>query len=95
MASGNRDDDDDPIADLPADPRDQPEALLQSKARIERFHALLSALPPEQREVFVMREEAGLGIEEIAVATGVNAETVKSRLRYAIAKLRRGLEDLR
>lgn len=92
---GNGDDEDDPLAELPADPRDGPEAQLQSKATIERFHAVLSALPSEQREAFVMREEAGLSIEEIAAATGVNPETAKSRLRYALAKLRRGREDLR
>lgn len=88
-------DDDDPEDALPADPREQPEARLHTKMQIERFQALLASLPPEQREAFVMREEAGLSIEEIAAATGVNAETAKSRLRYAIAKLRRGLEELR
>jgi RNA polymerase sigma-70 factor (ECF subfamily) len=50
-------------------------------------------MPAEQRAAFVMREEAGLSVEEIAAATGVNAETAKSRLRYAVAKLRRGLEE--
>jgi len=85
---------DDPVEALMADPREQPEALLHSKARIERLFALLAALPEEQREAFVMREEGGLSVEEIAVATGVNTETAKSRLRYAIAKLRRGLEEL-
>lgn len=89
------DDDEDPVDALAADPREQPDARLQTKIQIERFQALLSALPPEQREAFVMREEAGLSIEEIAAATGVNAETAKSRLRYAVAKLRRGLEEWR
>ena len=41
-----------------------------------------------------MHEEAGLSVEEIARATGVNAETAKSRLRYAVAKLRRGLLEM-
>jgi RNA polymerase sigma-70 factor (ECF subfamily) len=85
----------DMLASLPADPRDQPDALLQSKVRLERFHAALAALPDVQREAFIMREEGGLSVEEIAAATGVNAETAKSRLRYAIAKLRRGLEGTR
>lgn len=95
VAGENGDGDNDPVDSLPADPREQPDAKLLTKARIERFHELLSDLPPEQREAFVMREEAGLSVEEIAAATGVNAETAKSRLRYAVAKLRRGLEELR
>jgi RNA polymerase sigma-70 factor (ECF subfamily) len=44
-----------------------------------------------QREAFLLREEGGLSVEEIAEVTGVNAETAKSRLRYAVAKLRKGL----
>lgn len=90
-----RGDGEDPVESIPADPREQPDALFQSKTRLERFHALLAALPDVQREAFVMREEGGLSIEELAAATGVNAETAKSRLRYAIAKLRRGLEETR
>jgi RNA polymerase sigma-70 factor (ECF subfamily) len=83
------------VTSIPADPREQPDALLQSKTRLDRFNTLLAALPDAQREAFVMREEGGLSVEEIAAATGVNAETAKSRLRYAIAKLRRGLEEMR
>ncbi|MGR9117324.1 MAG: sigma factor-like helix-turn-helix DNA-binding protein, partial [Gammaproteobacteria bacterium] len=44
-----------------------------------------------QREAFLMREESGMSIEEIAEATGVNPETAKSRLRYAIKKLRQSI----
>ncbi len=52
---------------------------------------LIAQLPPVQREAFLLREEAGLSVEEIAEVTGVSAETAKSRLRYAVAKLRTGL----
>ena len=81
------------LATLSSDPRHEPEMHLESKGRIERFMRLLEGLPDAQREAFVMHEEAGLSVEEIAVATGVNRETAKSRLRYALAKLRRGLEE--
>ena len=54
--------------------------------------ALLDALPPEQREAFVLQQEGGLSIEEIAATTGVARETAKSRLRYAVAKLREGMQ---
>lgn len=54
----------------------------------------LSGLPVEQREVFLMREYHGLGFREIAQVTGVNENTVKSRMRYALEGLRRRLAEL-
>jgi RNA polymerase sigma-70 factor (ECF subfamily) len=52
--------------------------------------ALLS-LPAEQREVFVLREQAGVPFREIAEMAGVNENTVKSRMRYALEGLRKAL----
>jgi len=52
------------------------------------LEAALAALPAEQREVFLLREHAGLSFGEIAEATGVNQNTVKSRMRYALLALR-------
>jgi RNA polymerase sigma-70 factor (ECF subfamily) len=54
----------------------------------------LGELPPEQREAFLLHEEGGLSVGEIAEVTKVGAETAKSRLRYALAKLRQALGDL-
>src|SRR5437879_4550010 len=51
----------------------------------------LLALPPEQREVFLLREQAGVPFKEIAELTGVNENTVKSRMRYALEGLRKAL----
>jgi len=56
-----------------------------------RLEAALAALPAEQREVFLLREHAGLGFAEIAGATGVNENTAKSRMRYALLALRERL----
>ena len=53
--------------------------------------ALLS-LPPDQREVFLLREQAGLQFKEIADLTSANENTVKSRMRYALQGLRKALE---
>jgi RNA polymerase sigma-70 factor (ECF subfamily) len=55
------------------------------------IEAALAALPDEQREVFVMREHAGLAFKEIAAATRTPENTVKSRMRYALEGLRRAL----
>ena len=48
----------------------------------------LRALPPEQREVFVLREYSGIPFKDIAEVTGVPEPTVKSRMRYALEGLR-------
>jgi RNA polymerase sigma-70 factor (ECF subfamily) len=64
-------------------------ALLRPK-----LEAALAALPPEQREVFLLREHAGLRFPEIAEVTGVPENTVKSRMRYALEALRARLEAL-
>lgn len=52
------------------------------------FAKALAELPSEQREAFVLREESGLSLEQIAKVTGVGQETAKSRLRYANQKLK-------
>lgn len=51
----------------------------------------LARLPAEQREVFLMREAEGLKFAEIAQVLGVNENTVKSRMHYAVLALRREL----
>lgn len=53
-----------------------------------RLEAALRDLPEEQRDVFLLFEEADLSLDEIARVTGVNRETAKSRLRYAVNKLK-------
>ncbi len=74
--------------DGPADDAPGPEAEAISAETSRRFRRALSALPVEQCEAFLLHEEAGLSLAEIATVTGANAETVKSRLRYAVKKLR-------
>jgi RNA polymerase sigma-70 factor (ECF subfamily) len=74
---------------------EQPEALLERKALAEELVRRIEALPAAQRETFLLSEEGELTLEEIAAATGVNRETAKSRLRYALNKLRAGLKELR
>lgn len=70
----------------------QPENQLETSNQHELLMNAIAALPHEQKEAFLLREEAGLGIEEIAETTGVTYEAAKSRLRYAVIKLREQLE---
>ena len=53
----------------------------------------LAALPLAQREVFLLHHEGGLGIAQIAAATGSAEEAAKSRLRYAMKKLKEAIGD--
>jgi len=71
------------------DPADQ----AQARQSLERFAAALQALPPLQREAFLLHEEAELSVAEIAAATGTNEDAAKSRLRYAMAKLKAAMND--
>lgn len=59
----------------------------------ERLEAAISELPDDQREVFLMRESADLSFKEIADVIGVSENTVKSRMRYALEKLRASLDE--
>ena len=59
-----------------------------------RLLAALAGLAPEQREAFLLQAEGGLSLEDIATTQGVGRETVKSRLRYALVKLRKELADV-
>ncbi len=72
---------------------DQPEKNLQTQNQYESLLEAIAALPADQKEAFLLREEAGLSVEQIADTCGVNFETAKSRLRYAMKKLRNTLGD--
>ena len=72
---------------------DQPEQRVESQDKMQRLLAAIADLPREQKDVFLLREQAGLGLAEIADITGASFETAKSRLRYALQRLRRVLEE--
>ena len=70
-----------------------PETQLSEFEQRRRLQLAMEQLPDEQREVLQLRLEQELSLEEIAEITGVGRETVKSRLRYAMDKLRAGLTE--
>jgi RNA polymerase sigma-70 factor, ECF subfamily len=72
---------------------DCPEALVEKSLARHRLDIALQSLPYEQRDVFLLHEEAGLSLDEIAAITDCKRETAKSRLRYAIRKLRAALAE--
>ncbi|MEX0916286.1 MAG: sigma-70 family RNA polymerase sigma factor [Wenzhouxiangellaceae bacterium] len=84
--------DGDGLANLPGDARHTPDAAMERDQQAGQLRAALMQLPREQREAFLLQQEAGLSLADIAERGGVGRETVKSRLRYAVGKLRGILE---
>ena len=70
-----------------ADP-EHPGSVAEQDEQRQRLQQALDELPDEQREAVLLRLQQELSLEEIGRITGVGRETVKSRLRYALDKLR-------
>jgi RNA polymerase sigma-70 factor (ECF subfamily) len=79
--------------DCQPNPGDLPEISAERSLARERLQIALLDLPDEQRDVFLLHEEAGLNLDEISAVTGSNRETSKSRLRYAMNKLRVAIDE--
>jgi RNA polymerase sigma-70 factor (ECF subfamily) len=58
-----------------------------------KMRQAITSLSEEQREVFLMREFLDMPFKQIAEVVGVPENTVKSRMRYALEKLRLELEE--
>jgi RNA polymerase sigma-70 factor (ECF subfamily) len=71
-----------------------PEAAAEGADLERRFRAALSTLPVEQRAVFVLRHDEGLGYEEIAATLELPVGTVMSRLNRARERLQALLADV-
>ncbi len=82
----------DPAFELP-DQAAGPEQNAADADCVRLLLGALAALPAEQREVILLREDGEHTLEEIAAIQGVGRETVKSRLRYALARLKESLGD--
>jgi RNA polymerase sigma-70 factor (ECF subfamily) len=80
-------------ADDRAHPGEAPEESAERGLARRRLDDALRSLPEEQRDTFLLREEGGFSVDEIALVTGVNRETAKSRLRYAVGKLKQALAE--
>ena len=94
----SRDDEDESTFGYLADQNhdgESPEDSLSLRQQNAILHAAIKALPVEQREALISQQFSQLSLEEIAEVTGVSIETVKSRLRYAMQKLREKLAGTR
>ena len=87
------DDEESAVPEPAAPPSAEPHRLAEARETLERLSAALAALPLAQREAFLLHYEGDLTAGEIAAATGTNEEAAKSRLRYAMNKLREAIGD--
>ena len=83
------------VESIPGAANDEPETRVLSGELGAQLKDALASLPDDQRQAFLLQYEGGLSLAEIAELTGVGMETVKSRLRYATAKLRSALGSVR
>ena len=73
---------------LSTDENSLPYSALERDETSRRYRAALATLPQEQLDVYLLHEQSDLSLEDIARITGVGTETAKSRLRYAVGKLK-------
>ena len=81
------------VEDVIGDMKDNPEDAATDTQTRDALTALLAELNPDQREVFLLREVEGLSFQEVANIAGCTESTAKSRMRYAISYLAKGLKE--
>ena len=64
---------------------------LDARRQLDRIQKALMALPDDQRDVFILRQRHGMKFREIAELLDESENTIKSRMRYALAFLREAL----
>ncbi|HKV10539.1 MAG TPA: sigma-70 family RNA polymerase sigma factor [Thermoanaerobaculia bacterium] len=82
------------LEDLLPSPDAGPEALYARNVLLAELELAVDELPEEQREVFVAHELSGKSFKEMAAETGVSVNTLLSRKRYAVLRLRERLQDI-
>jgi RNA polymerase sigma factor (sigma-70 family) len=81
------------VEDLLPSPEAGPEASYARAMLLETLEQAISELPAEQRDVFIGHELEGRSFKEMAAATGVGVNTLLSRKRYAVLRLRQRLRE--
>jgi RNA polymerase sigma factor (sigma-70 family) len=81
------------LEDLLPSPDAGPEAVYARAVLLEELGRAIRELPADQREVFVGHELQGRSFKEMAAATGISVNTLLSRKRYAVLRLRERLRQ--
>ena len=80
------------LEDLLPSPDAGPDALYARNVLLDELELAIGELPEEQREVFVAHELEGRSFKEMAAESGVSVNTLLSRKRYAVLRLRERLK---
>lgn len=75
-------------------PSASPEHNLLALKQRQQFNHCLGKLPAVQLETFLIKQETGLTMADIAQVVDASIEATKSRLRYAVASLAQCLRGL-
>jgi RNA polymerase sigma factor (sigma-70 family) len=94
LASGTGEDDAPSVDDLLPSPDGGPEALYLRQLLLEELESAIAELPVDQREVFLAHEIEGTSFKDMAKTTGVSVNTLLSRKRYAVLRLRERLQSV-
>lgn len=91
VARGGEEDERLGLEELLPSPESGPEALYAGQALLDEIAAAVGELPEEQRAVFLAHEIEGRSFKEMSAETGVSVNTLLSRKRYAVLRLRERL----
>jgi len=89
-----RDEEEIDLDELLASDETEPDALFTQRVLVDELEAAIAELPPDQRAVFVAHELEGRSFKSIAEETGVGINTLLSRKRYAVLRLRERLKEI-
>jgi RNA polymerase sigma factor (sigma-70 family) len=82
------------LEDLLPSPDAGPDALYARAVLLDELELAVDELPEEQREAFVAHELEGRSFKEMAAESGVSVNTLLSRKRYAVLRLRARLQSI-
>jgi len=68
------------------------QSIIKSQTH-QKIRRLVDMLPPEQREVVILRHYADMSFKEIALLTRVSINTALGRMRYALINIRKMIEE--
>jgi len=71
-----------------------PDALYARRVLLEELEEALDELPKEQRDVFLAHEVEGRSFKDMAAESGLSVNTLLSRKRYAVLRLRERLQEV-
>ncbi len=82
------------LEDLLPSPDAGPDALYARAVLLEELESAIDQLPHDQRVVFMAHEIEGKSFKDMAEETGVAVNTLLSRKRYAVLRLRERLRGV-